>query len=243
MNKSLITNLVAVLAMVIGWFAALPWLWTMGLFAFSGAITNWLAVHMLFEKVPLLYGSGVIPARFSEIKIALHKLVMEQFFSTQNLERLAGATAGTEGQSDSPAVQLKLAPVIEAIDLSPAFAALLDTVQQSSLGGMLAMFGGPAMLQPLEQPFINKLRTSLIELADSPEVQAQLQQQLASGENISQLQPKIAMLVQARLDELTPQLVKELIQQLIQQHLGWLVVWGGVFGGVIGLFSALLPAV
>lgn len=241
MNKSLITNLVAVLAMAIGWFAALPWLWTMGLFAFSGAITNWLAVHMLFEKVPLLYGSGVIPARFSEIKVALHQLVMEQFFSTQNLQRLAGGN--TAAEADSPAVQLKLAPVIEAIDLSPAFAALLDTVQQSSLGGMLAMFGGPAMLQPLEQPFVTKLRASLIELADSPEVQAQLQQQLVSGDNISQLQPKIALLVQARLDELTPQLVKELIQQLIQQHLGWLVVWGGVFGGVIGLMSALLPVV
>lgn len=241
MNKSLITNLLALLAMAIGWFATLPWLWTMGLFAFSGAVTNWLAVHMLFEKVPLLYGSGVIPARFSEIKIALHKLVMEQFFSTQNLQRLAAGNAAA--QADSPTVQLKLAPVIEAIDLSPAFAALLDTVQQSSLGGMLAMFGGPAMLQPLEQPFVTKLRASLIELADSPEVQAQLQQQLVSGDNISQLQPKIALLVQARLDELTPQLVKELIQQLIQQHLGWLVVWGGVFGGVIGLISALLPAV
>jgi uncharacterized membrane protein YheB (UPF0754 family) len=241
MNKSLMTNLLAVIAMLIGWFAALPWLWTMGLFAFSGAITNWLAVHMLFEKVPLLYGSGVIPARFDEIKVSLHQLVMEQFFSTQNLQRLASRE--TADDSNAPAVQLKLAPVIEAIDLSPAFQALLNTVQQSSLGGMLAMFGGPAMLQPLEQPFIDKLRGSLIELADSPEVQAQLQQQLASSENISQLQPKIALLVQARLDELTPQLVKELIQQLIQQHLGWLVVWGGVFGGVIGFISALLPAV
>jgi uncharacterized membrane-anchored protein YjiN (DUF445 family) len=241
MNKSLVTNLLAALAMVIGWFAALPWLWTMGLFAFSGAITNWLAIHMLFEKVPLLYGSGVIPARFNEIKVALHQLIMEQFFSTENLHRLAAGN--TAAESASPAVQLKLAPVIEAIDLSPAFAALLDTVQQSSLGGMLAMFGGPAMLQPLEQPFINKLRTSLIELADSPEVQAQLQQQLISGDNISQLQPKIALLVQARLDELTPQLVKELIQQLIAKHLGWLVVWGGVFGGLIGLVSAVLPAI
>ncbi|MBU1439126.1 MAG: DUF445 domain-containing protein [Gammaproteobacteria bacterium] len=241
MNKSLVTNLLAALAMVIGWFAALPWLWTMGLFAFSGAITNWLAIHMLFEKVPLLYGSGVIPARFNEIKVALHQLVMEQFFSTQNLQRLAAGN--TAAEPDSPAVQLKLAPVIEAIDLSPAFAALLDTVQQSSLGGMLAMFGGPAMLQPLEQPFINKLRASLIELADSTEVQAQLQQQLISGDNISQLQPKIALLVQARLDELTPQLVKELIQQLIAKHLGWLVVWGGVFGGLIGLVSAVLPAI
>jgi uncharacterized membrane protein YheB (UPF0754 family) len=241
MNKSLVTNLLAALAMLIGWFAALPWLWTMGLFAFSGAITNWLAIHMLFEKVPLLYGSGVIPARFNEIKVALHQLVMEQFFSTQNLQRLAAGN--TAAESASPSVQLKLAPVIEAIDLSPAFAALLDTVQQSSLGGMLAMFGGPAMLQPLEQPFIYKLRTSLIELADSPQVQAQLQQQLISGDNISQLQPKIALLVQARLDELTPQLVKELIQQLIAKHLGWLVVWGGVFGGLIGLVSALLPAI
>ena len=84
MNKSLSTNLVAVLAMAIGWFAALPWLWTMGLFAFSGAITNWLAVHMLFEKVPLLYGSGVIPARFTELKLALHQMLMQQFFSQDN---------------------------------------------------------------------------------------------------------------------------------------------------------------
>jgi uncharacterized membrane protein YheB (UPF0754 family) len=212
----------------------------MGLFAFSGAITNWLAIHMLFEKVPLLYGSGVIPARFTDIKIALKELVMEQFFSSQNLQRLAAAN---DDPASSPAIQLQLAPVIEAIDLSPAFAALLDTVQQSSLGGMLAMFGGPQMLLPLEQPFITKLRASLIELAQSPAVQQQLQQQLASGENISQLQPKIALLVQARLDELTPQLVKELIQQLIAQHLGWLVVWGGVFGGLIGLVSALLPKI
>ncbi len=84
MNKSLVTNLLALLAMAVGWFAALPWLWTMGLFAFSGAVTNWLAVHMLFEKVPLLYGSGVIPARFTELKQALHRLVMEQFFSVDN---------------------------------------------------------------------------------------------------------------------------------------------------------------
>ncbi|MCU7375947.1 hypothetical protein PEC18_35415 [Paucibacter sp. O1-1] len=36
---------------------------TIGLFALSGAITNWLAIHMLFEKVPGLYGSGVVPSR------------------------------------------------------------------------------------------------------------------------------------------------------------------------------------
>jgi uncharacterized membrane protein YheB (UPF0754 family) len=235
MNKSVVTNLLALVAMAVGWFAALPWLWTMGLFAFSGAITNWLAVHMLFEKVPLLYGSGVIPARFTELKQALHTLVMEQFFSTDNLQRLAPST-------DNSQVKIALGPVIESIDLTPAFNALLDTVQKSSLGGMLAMFGGAQMLQPLQQPFTDNLRASLLELADSDAVQQQLQQQLASSDTLAQLQPKIAAVVQARLDELTPQLVKTLIQDLIQQHLGWLVVWGGVFGAAIGLLSSLLPS-
>lgn len=238
MNKSLVTNLLALLAMAVGWFATMPWLWTMGLFAFSGAVTNWLAVHMLFEKVPLLYGSGVIPARFEQLKTALYQLVMEQFFSETNISRLVSST---DTNSDS-AIELKLQPVIEAIDLNPAFTALLDTVQKSSLGGMLAMFGGAQVLLPLQQPFVDNLRATLIELAQSPQVQQQLQQQLASNDNLMQFQPKIAALVQARLDELTPQLVKELMQQLIAEHLGWLVVWGGVFGALIGLVSSLLPS-
>ena len=238
MNKSLVTNLLALLAMAVGWFATMPWLWTMGLFAFSGAVTNWLAVHMLFEKVPLLYGSGVIPARFEQLKTALYQLVMEQFFSETNISRLVSST---DTNSDS-AIELKLQPVIEAIDLNPAFTALLDTVQKSSLGGMLAMFGGAQMLLPLQQPFVDNLRATLIELAQSPQVQQQLQQQLASNDNLMQFQPKIAALVQARLDELTPQLVKELMQQLIAEHLGWLVVWGGVFGALIGLVSSLIPS-
>ena len=35
---------------------------------------------MLFEKVPFLYGSGVIPAHFEEFKQGINNLMMEQFF-------------------------------------------------------------------------------------------------------------------------------------------------------------------
>lgn len=236
MNKSLLTNLLSLLVMACGWFFALPWLWAMGLFAFSGAITNWLAIHMLFEKVPLLYGSGVIPARFTEFKQGIYQLIMEQFFSKENLQRLLAE------QHEKDAVSLKLAPVIQEIDLSPAFDALLDTVQKSSLGGMLAMFGGAQMLVPLKQPFIENLGRSLTELADSPEVQQQIKNQLHQGDTIDLLQPKIATVVNARLAELTPQMVKDIVQQMIRQHLGWLVVWGGVFGALIGLISSVVPA-
>lgn len=237
MNKSLLTNLLSLIVMACGWFFALPWLWAMGLFAFSGAVTNWLAIHMLFEKVPLLYGSGVIPARFTEFKQGIYDLIMGQFFSKENLQRLLAE------QHEQDAVSLKLAPVIETIDLSPAFDALLETVQKSSLGGMLAMFGGAQMLVPLKQPFIENLSRSLVELADSPDVQQQIKNQLHHGDTIDLLQPKIAAVVEARLAELTPAMVKDIVQQMIRQHLGWLVVWGGVFGALIGLLSSIVPTI
>lgn len=39
-----------------------------GLFGLAGGVTNWVAVYMLFEKVPYLFGSGVIPVRYVEIR-------------------------------------------------------------------------------------------------------------------------------------------------------------------------------
>ncbi|MDX1285776.1 MAG: hypothetical protein R3182_12220, partial [Draconibacterium sp.] len=51
-NKSIITNSLAVLVVIIGIVIKNELVLTIGLFALSGAITNWLAVHMLFEKVP-----------------------------------------------------------------------------------------------------------------------------------------------------------------------------------------------
>ena len=62
LNKSFITNTLALLLIALSFvFLELhnALLFT-GLFALSGALTNQLAIHMLFEKVPFLYGSGVI---------------------------------------------------------------------------------------------------------------------------------------------------------------------------------------
>lgn len=58
-----------------------------GLFAFSGAVTNSLAIHMLFEKVPYLYGSGVIQNKFEAFKNSIHTMIMEQFFTKENLQK------------------------------------------------------------------------------------------------------------------------------------------------------------
>ncbi len=96
MNKGTITNLLALGLILTGHFLHNPIIFTMGLFAFSGAITNWLAVHMLFEKVPGLYGSGVIPARFEAFKAAIKFMMMEQFFTKNDVERTVSAVLENE---------------------------------------------------------------------------------------------------------------------------------------------------
>ena len=59
----------------------------MGLFAFSGGITNALAVKMLFDRIPGLVGSGVIQHRFTEIREEIKRLILDEFFTEENLER------------------------------------------------------------------------------------------------------------------------------------------------------------
>ena len=212
---------------------------SVGLFALSGALTNWLAVHMLFEKVPLLYGSGVIPARFNEFKAGIYQLVMSQFFSSDNIDRFITAKQqGSSGAESQPAFDFE--PVIAKTDLSPAFDSLLKVVEQSSFGGMLSMFGGSAALLPLKEPFIDRLKTALTDISRSDEFNQLVLAQLDQPEQLQQIRDQVDTIVQQRLAELTPELVKQIIQQMIRQHLGWLVVWGGVFGGLIGLLAAFI---
>ena len=231
MNKQTITNVFAVVITVVGYFLSLPWLLSIGLFALSGALTNWLAVHMLFEKVPGLYGSGVIPNQFEQIKLAIKRLFMEQFFTQNNINNLMNSelTASDSG--------IDFTSIIENTDLNPAYDSLVNVVENSQFGAMLGMFGGTSVLEPLKQPFIEKMQSSLIEISSSEVFHNTVQTQLASSTNADKLQEKIESIIEARVNELSPELVKELIQGLIKEHLGWLVVWGGVFGGLFGLIA------
>ncbi len=232
MNKSVMTNGLALAVVIMGYLLEQPMVLTVGLFALSGAITNWLAIHMLFERVPGLYGSGVIPARFEDFKLGIRDLMMTQFFTSENIDRFL--------QSTDKISDFQLAPVIEKVDMSPAFDGLVKVILESSFGSMLGMFGGEDALKPLKEPFLESMQSSLIEITREESFQALLMEELEQPDVMSEIQQQIGVIVEKRLDELTPQLVKEIIQQMIKKHLGWLVVWGGVFGGLIGLGSALL---
>ena len=199
-----------------------------GLFALSGAVTNQLAIHMLFEKVPFLYGSGIILDRFESIREALKTLIMEQFFTPEKIESFVQ----TQERS------LDLTPIIEETDFTPAYNALVKSVMESSLGGMLGMFGGEAIIGKLKEPFLEKIKASTIEISQSASFMNALNTHLHQGSG--NLTETIETIVESRLAELTPIMVKEMLHTLMKEHLGWLVVWGGVFGGLIGLVSVFI---
>ena len=225
MNKSLATNLIALLISVGGYFSPVhsDLIFLTGMFALSGGMTNWLAIHMLFEKVPFLYGSGVIPNRFEDFKGAIKRLIIDQFFTREHIEKFFEQNGGSTA-----------ANITEKVDFDRVFVGLTDVIERSQLGSMLAMAGGKKALEPLREPVTLKLREIIAELAE---------ESTGDGDGngfTSTLIGKVEHIIDNRLNELTPENVKQIVQDMIRKHLGWLVVWGGVFGGAIGMMVSLL---
>ena len=229
-SKSTLTDVLSVALIGIGWASGIGSILYTGLFAFSGAITNQLAIFMLFNKVPLLYGSGVIEENFESFKTSIKNMIMKQFF---NKEQLSAFFQGEEKKID-------LAPLVESADFSPAFNALSQSVMESKLGNMLNMFGGEEALEPLREPFSNKLKSAVVGIVSSDTFKAQINHHLESSSLNDDVLNTIEELITNRLNDLTPSMVSDLVHELIHTHLGWLVVWGGVFGGIIGFVSSFV---
>ena len=225
LNKSLTTNLVALA--VIGTSYLLPKyneiIYLTGLFALSGGITNWLAIHMLFEKVPFFYGSGVIPGRFEEFKLGIKQLVMAEFFTPQNINVFI------EQQTEAFSTDIN-----DMFDFDRVFDGLVQVIESSSMGSMLAMLGGRKTLQPLKASLTLKLQEIIGEIKEA--------KLLETGDKSlpSSLLNQVEQIIDQRLEELTPGQVKDIIQQMIRKHLGWLVVWGGVVGSFVGFGAAVV---
>ena len=233
MSKSFLTNFISLVFIVCSFIVTGTYQQTLlftGLFALSGAITNQLAIYMLFERVPFLYGSGVIEKNFEVFKSSIHAMIMKQFFSK---EQLSDFFSKEEQKID-------LRPLVESADFSPAFDALSHTVMESKFGGAIQMFGGEEALEGLREPFAAKLKSAVAAIVDSDAFKAQLDHHIKNSALSGDMLDSVENLIRQRLDELTPKMVKDLVQDLIQEHLGWLVVWGGVFGGLIGFGSSFL---
>ena len=217
MNKNFLTNFIAFLIMLIGSFSPIyqETLFMIGIFSLSGGLTNWLAIHMLFERIPFFYGSGVIPNRFSEFKIGIKNLILNEFFNEENINNFFKNNTNINS--------------IELLDSSgeeKIFNKLVEAIEESSLGSMLSMIGGKKALIPLKEPMIKKVKEVLHDLyTNSVDKNNYLSKEIKS---------KVEEIIENRLSELTPENVKVIVQNMIKKHLSWLVIWGAIIGGLIG---------
>ncbi len=196
-----------------------------GLFALSGGITNWLAIHMLFNKIPLLYGSGVIPGRFDEFKRGIRNLILEEFFKVEDIAKFAKISSSRATED-----------FLKNLDMDKVFDALVDAIVKSSLGPSINLFGGTRILETLRDPIKNKIKDIILDIGKK-------EGSKIGSKNAQKMREEIVKIVDGRLGDLTPENIKQIVEGIIKKHLGWLVVWGVVFGGLLGGIVGIWPSI
>ena len=215
---------VMLLILIIGLTISNACLTEIGLFGASGGITNSLAVYMLFERVPILIGSGVIPRKFKEIRLAIKTTMMDTFFSQDNIQDYLE----NHSSFGSQALKNKIANMANSQEIDNNILKKLTEFSQTPQGAMLLMaskmMGGLNTMVPFIKPPLIEVAYHFSDVLDQ-EFDSQKMKQELDG------------IMERELLKLTPNKVKQIIEDVIRQHLGWLIVWGNVFGGLIGLIS------
>ena len=196
------------------------------LFALSGAITNWLAVYLLFEKIPFIIGSGVIPNKFESFKNSIRTIILDNFFREENFSTVGANIADINWQNK----------IIEKINFKELFDKIAKNFIKSEKGSIIKMLGGEKILQNFRAPFeefAKKETKILLEKID-------LQEIFTKEKNYSSFIQEITKMADQELKKLTPQKVKIMVEAIIKEQLSWLIVWGGVFGFLLGLALNLL---
>merc|ERR1719421_792394 len=164
-NKGDLSNLFTFLVMIVGIILEVwvfeedqreyNYILNVGLFGFAGGITNWLAIHMLFEKVPGLYGSGVIPLRFKEIRETVKDTMMQTFFDEAYLQQYIGEKAPV--MLEKLDLSGRVTGFLQRPDFDAMLVTKLEELSAKPEGAMLAMIKNMmsfAMMVPMLKPVL-----------------------------------------------------------------------------------------
>lgn len=202
-----------------------------GLFGLSGGVTNSLAIHMLFEPVCNLPGTGVISRNFKEIRLTVKDTIMRAFFEGPHVEQfIRSRIADLQHSADLGA---RLTKVLETPEADELLTKALTELSEKPEGWPLLMFGvPPAEITTMVKPFLIAMAPSAAPLLTKMvDVDALIP--------ADKIRSEIDALMSQRLEALTPDRVRTLIERVIRKQLGWLVVWGNVVGALIGVATVL----
>ncbi|KAJ6236010.1 hypothetical protein M0813_28286 [Anaeramoeba flamelloides] len=201
-----------------------------GIFGFAGGFTNWIAVKMLFDKIPFIYGSGVILRKYVELRRIIKSAVLMNFFDKVHL------SGYLENKVSKLLKKLKVDTELKEILESPIVDKLIDQkieqLETKTEFEMLKMMGiETGNLKSIIVVFILEFASNLGPIFKS------LTQ--TNTFNVEKIRNEIDTLMEDRLKDLTPQIMRKLMIDMLRSHLNWLIFWGNVFGAVIGLLFHL----
>ena len=112
---------------------------------------------MLFDEVPGLIGSGVIPKRFEEIRAAVKKTIMKTFFDKKFIAKYV--SDASEDIMNKLGLKEKMAEFLMSEQGNAMLSEKLANMRSSDLGLMLAMvnidIGGAMTIAKVSDELIN----------------------------------------------------------------------------------------
>eukprot|EP00040_Diaphanoeca_grandis_P026870 m.151472 g.151472 ORF g.151472 m.151472 type:complete len:299 (+) comp30760_c3_seq1:173-1069(+) len=199
-----------------------------GLFGFAGGLTNWIAVTMLFVRVPGLVGSGVIPVRYVQIRETVKDIIMETFFDPEFLSAFLGGKLEQYGAAIHPEEHVQ--GMLKSEEFDKKIDANLNTLgERPEFAAVIAMGIQPEQLKPMIIPFISGFAEELAPMLKAKMIDPKV------VVNIEDVRSQIEIYMSVRMETLTAQKVTRLLAFVIRDHLGWLVLWGCVFGSILGV--------
>nr|XP_058971401.1 uncharacterized protein LOC131797741 isoform X1 [Pocillopora verrucosa] len=202
-----------------------------GLFGFTGGVTNWVGIKLIFNRIPGLFFSGAIIKNFVTARKLMANFILEAFFSPSQVRNYINDKKRTYLTAEQ--IDYQLEKLLNSRIAEDVIHEQLEVLMGTPEGLKLRMLGvTKAKLAPLVKPQLMKYKTHIVPLLLSSIESVDLL-------NADHLREQIVDLISTRTQELSAQQVKLLVEDAVYRHLSWIVFWGSVLGAVVGCAAEL----
>ncbi|RMX50193.1 hypothetical protein pdam_00004800 [Pocillopora damicornis] len=199
-----------------------------GLFGFTGGVTNWVGIKLIFNRIP---GFGAIIKNFVTARKLMTNFILEAFFSPSQVRNYINDKKRTYLTVEQ--IDYQLEKLLNSRIAEDLIHEQLEVLMGTPEGLKLRMLGvTKAKLAPLVKPQLMKYKTHIVPLLLSSIESVDLF-------NADHLREQIVDLISTRTQELSAQQVKLLVEDAVYRHLSWIVFWGSVLGAVVGCAAEL----
>jgi hypothetical protein len=171
-----------------------------GLFGFIGGVTNWVAIEMLFVRIPYLIGTGVVAKQYKELREGIRRIVVNTLFDPTAVSKYFS------GQRKYAIEMLHLGPHFGGLLDSPAANTIVEQKIDSALAGPEGLILTLLGVDHSELRSIIRKNVQLFLVDISPIILDKLSPGIINGEG---LQEEVEKILDQKIEELSATKVRQ----------------------------------